>query len=172
MCELLPTAIPSLAICLKVWLHSYSEQIHAQVAKSLGYIDHPLHITPQPRPAPIPCSLSFPGWQVAVGVEWFLNMKIKFHNIVSSEQIMTWMNPWQVANNYTNPMQLENLVPVFKDLLLELSSLESYMKVQMETVFFLPTIDEWTGTHIQPMKDKLKELKQTAENQFKLSCRV
>lgn len=86
MCELLPTGIPSLAICLKVWLHGYTEQTHNQVAKNLGYIDHPLNVTPQPRPIPIPNSLNFPGWQIAVGIEWFLNFKTKFHGLVNSEQ--------------------------------------------------------------------------------------
>ncbi|XP_015608135.1 hexosaminidase D [Cephus cinctus] len=172
MCELLPTSIPSLAMCLKVWLHGYSEQTHIQVAKSLGYIDHPLHFAPQPRPAPIPSSLSFPGWQVVVGIEWFLNVKTKFRNIVDSEQIATWMNPWQVANNYTNPMQLQSLVPTFTDILLELSSLEGYLRVQMEIIFFPPTIDEWIGTHLEPIKEKLKDLKQTTENQLKLNSRV
>ncbi|XP_039312803.1 hexosaminidase D isoform X4 [Solenopsis invicta] len=143
MCELLPTAIPSLALCLKVWLYGYSEQTHMQVAKSLGYIDHPLHITPQPRPVPIPSNLLFPGWQVAVGMEWFLNFKTKFHNIITSDQ-----------------------------LLLELSSLEGYLRVQMETIFFSSTSEEWIGTNIQPMKAKLMELKQTTENQLKINSRV
>lgn len=172
MCELLPTSIPSLALCLKVWLHGYSEQVHNQVAKNLGYIDHVLHITPQPRPAPIPNNLLFPGWQIAVGVEWFLNFRAKYQNIVASEQISTWMNPWQVANNYTNPMQLENLMPAFTELLLELSSLEGYLRFQMESIFFPSTIDEWIGTNVHPMKGKLVELKQTIENQLKLNTRV
>ncbi|XP_066601396.1 hexosaminidase D-like [Prorops nasuta] len=172
MSELLPTAIPSLAMCLKVWLHGYSVQTHVQVAKSLGYVDHPLHITPQPRPAPIPSKLLFPGWQIAVGVEWFLNFRTKYHNITNSEQILTWMNPWQVANNYTNPMQLESLVPAFTDLLFELSSLEGYLRVQMESIFYPSMIDEWLGTHIEPMKLKLIDLKQTTENQIKLSNRA
>ena len=86
MCELLPTGIPSLAMCLKAWLQGYSEQTHNQVAKSLGFIDHPLYLVPQPRPLPIPNNLQFPGWQVAVGIEWFLNFKTKFHAIVNSEQ--------------------------------------------------------------------------------------
>ncbi|XP_076680554.1 hexosaminidase D isoform X2 [Andrena cerasifolii] len=87
-------------------------------------------------------------------------------------RISTWMNPWQVANNYTNPMQLENLIPAFTELVLELSSLEGYLRFQMESIFFTTTIDEWIGTNIQPMKGRLVELKQTAENQVKLNSRV
>lgn len=87
LCELLPTALPSLALCLRVWLHGYSEETHNQVAKSLGYIDHPLHINPQIRPVPIPNNLSYPGWQLTTGIEWFLNFKIKCDNTVNSEQL-------------------------------------------------------------------------------------
>lgn len=57
-------------------------------------------------------------------------------------------------------------------LLLELSSLEGYLRVQMEAVFFSATIEEWIGTNIQPMKVKLIELKQTTENQLKINSRV
>lgn len=86
MCELLPASIPSLALCLRVWLHGYSEQTHMQVAKSLGYIDHPLHINPQIRPAPIPSNLAYPGWQLAGGIEWFLNFKTKYDGMTNSDQ--------------------------------------------------------------------------------------
>jgi hypothetical protein len=86
MCELLPTAIPSLAISLKIWLQGYSEETYNEVAKSLGFIDYPLYVTPQPRPISIPNNLDFPGWEVAMGVESFLNYKTKFHGLVNSEQ--------------------------------------------------------------------------------------
>lgn len=89
LCELLPTALPSLALCLRVWLQGYSEETHIQVAKSLGYIDHPLHINPQIRPVSIPNNLSYPGWQLTSGIEWFLNFKIKYDNTVNSEQLVS-----------------------------------------------------------------------------------
>lgn len=61
---------------------------------------------------------------------------------------------------------------MFCRLVLELSSLEGYLRFQMEGIFFTTTIDEWIGTNIQPMKGRLVELKQTAENQVKLNSRV
>lgn len=57
-------------------------------------------------------------------------------------------------------------------LLLELSSLEGYLRVQMEAIFFSSMIEEWIGTNIQPIKVKLIELKQTTENQLKVNSRV
>jgi hexosaminidase len=55
---------------------------------------------------------------------------------------------------------------------LELSSLEGYMRVQMEAIFFSSMIEEWIGTNIQPMKARLIELKQTTENQLKINNRA
>lgn len=50
LCELLPVAIPSLALCLKVWLTgAYSGELHMSVAKELGYMDTPLLLNPNPR---------------------------------------------------------------------------------------------------------------------------
>ena len=50
LCELLPVAIPSLALCLKVWLAgAYSGELHVSVAKDLGYMDTPLLLNPYPR---------------------------------------------------------------------------------------------------------------------------
>lgn len=62
-------------------------------------------------------------------------------------------------------------VDLFISMLLEHSSLESYLKVQMETIFFPPMIDEWIGTHLQPIRNKLLELKLTVENQIKINSR-
>lgn len=78
----------------------------------LGYTDTPLYIEPPLRPCPIIPQLSFPGWQVLVGMEWFANIKAKYKSIVDSELLNTWFNQWQVLNNYTNPMQIESIQPV------------------------------------------------------------
>ncbi|CAG2068662.1 unnamed protein product [Timema podura] len=49
MCELLPVSIPSLVMCLKVWLNgSFNYNLHLNTAKSLGYSDTPLLLNPYP----------------------------------------------------------------------------------------------------------------------------
>ena len=57
-------------------------------------------------------------------------------------------------------------------MLLELSALENYLRLQMELVFFSSMHDEWIGTNIQPLKDKLLKLKQTAETQISINGRM
>nr|CAD7399224.1 unnamed protein product [Timema cristinae] len=173
MCELLPVSIPSLVMCLKVWLNgSFNYNLHLNTAKSLGYSDTPLLLNPYPRPQPVAQLLSFPGWKVMIGVEWFANYKVKYHSIIGSDQVKTWLNPWQIQNSFTNPMQIESIVPAFTDLLFEMSSLENYLRVHMEELFYSATIDEWFGTQLEPLKIRLRQLKKDAESQALLGARA
>ncbi|GLG98746.1 Hexosaminidase domain-containing protein [Gryllus bimaculatus] len=172
LCELLTVALPSLALCLKVWISgSFNSDLHTKVATALGFLDAPLNLSPFPRPQPVPQHLNFPGWKVFVGLEWFANLRVKFRSIVESDQVETWLNPWQIQHGSTNPMQIENLIPAFTDLMFEISSLESYLRVNMEDSLYSSTIDEWLGTNIEPLKSKLRQLKKDAEAQMSLGAR-
>ncbi|KAJ4444349.1 hypothetical protein ANN_06141, partial [Periplaneta americana] len=173
LCELLPVSIPSLVLCLKVWLAgAYSGDLHISVAKDLGYMDTPLLLNPYPRPQPVPQQLSFPGWKVRVGVEWFTNLRLKYRSIVESDQVETWFNSWQIQNGFTNPMQIESLIPAFTDLLFELASLEGYMRVHLEDVLYTPAVEELIGTLVEPLRARLRQLKKDAEAQMLLGARV
>lgn len=105
LCELLPTAIPSLALCLKTWqTGGYSPEVYkyfsqknkfnyvlnvkyfSSVSKYLGYVDPPLQLHVMPRPCAHPSELSFPGWQILFGIEWFANLKAKYKNVVDNDQ--------------------------------------------------------------------------------------
>ncbi|KRT78897.1 hypothetical protein AMK59_6467 [Oryctes borbonicus] len=113
LCELLPCSIPSLCLCIKTWISGgYSQNIHSSVSKLLGYTETLLHMEAPVRPTPIPPQLSFPGWQILVGFDWFVNIKTKYRSIIDSDQMNTWFNQWQVHNNYTNPMQIDSILPV------------------------------------------------------------
>lgn len=173
LCELLPVAIPSLALCLRVWLAgAYSGELHMSVAKELGYMDTPLLLNPYPRPQPVSQQLSFPGWKIRVGVEWFANLRLKYRSIVESDQVETWFNSWQIQNGFTNPMQIESLIPAFTDLLFELASLEDYMRLHLEDVLQTPAVEEWIGTLVEPLRARLRQLKKDAEAQMLLGARV
>lgn len=54
----------------------------------------------------------------------------------------------------------------------EVASAESYLKINLEPIFYNHTIDELIGTLILPMKQHLKQLKADCETQLSLGCRV
>lgn len=144
----------------------------SSVGKLLGYTDVPLHMEPPVRPALISTQLSFPGWEISIGIEWFVNIKAKYKSIIDSDLLNTWFNQWQVMNNYTNPMQIESILPVLTNLNNEIISLESYLKTSLEDAFYPHTVEELTGTLILPIKQHLRQLKCECEAQLSLGCRI
>ena len=56
------------------------------VTKSLGYVDTELHMESPVRPTQIPQQLNFPGSQVLIGMEWFVNFKAKYKATIESDQ--------------------------------------------------------------------------------------
>ncbi|XP_022901815.1 hexosaminidase D-like [Onthophagus taurus] len=173
LCEILPCAIPTLFLCMKTWLSGgYSQDVYTSISKVLGYTETVLHMEPPIRPIPIPSQLSFPGWQILVGFEWFANIKSKYRSLIDSDQINTWFNQWQVLNNYTNPMQIESILPVLANLHVEISSLENYLKSNLEQYFYPYTIEELIGTLILPIKQHVRQLSCECESQLSFGCRV
>ncbi|CAH0564501.1 unnamed protein product [Brassicogethes aeneus] len=172
LCELLPCAIPSLTICVKTWLcGGFNSELNRSVKKMLGYNENFLDTDVPPR-NPLLSQLDFPGWQIFVGFEWFVNLKSRYKSIIESDQMNTWFNSWQIANNYTNPMQIDAIFPVINEVLTEVTSLETYLKANLEQIYFSHTIDELLGTLINPIKNNLKQIKSDCETQLALGCRV
>lgn len=175
LCELLPCAIPSLCLCMKTWLSGgFSSEIYRSVNEMLGYTetDCSLYMETPLRPLAIPPHLNFPGYEIYLVFEWFLNIRTKYRSIVDSDQVNTWFNQWQITNNYTNPMQLDAIMPVISSLLSELTELESYLKTRLEQIFFNHTNEELLGTLITPMRQHLRQMTSDCENQIAAGCRV
>uniref|UniRef100_A0AAU8KYZ5 beta-N-acetylhexosaminidase n=1 Tax=Sogatella furcifera TaxID=113103 RepID=A0AAU8KYZ5_SOGFU len=166
LCELLPASIPSLAICLCTWnRRTYNDDLHREVATSLGYPEGFLSSVPYPRPQPIAAELNFPGWRVAVGVEWLENIRLKHRNILNCDQINTWLNSWQIKNNFINPMQIESLLRPLSELTIEWEALKQYLQTHLNEVYYTYTIDEWTGTLVEPLHQQLVTLLDNAKEQ-------
>lgn len=173
LCELLPCSIPTLCLCMKTWLSGgCTQETYNSIGKLLGYIDIPLQAETFHKPSTVSSQITFPGWPIMVGFEWFLNIKTKYRNIIDSDQLNTWFNQWQVLNSYTNPMQIESILPAINHTYLEVISLEDYLKAQLPNYFYPHTIDELMGTLVVPIKQHLRQLKCECETQISIGCRV
>ncbi|XP_054284334.1 hexosaminidase D-like [Macrosteles quadrilineatus] len=171
LCELLPPSLPSLALCLRTWMsRKYDDSLLSVVSKELGYSEK-IQLNPYPKPQVIAQELSYPGWKLAVGVEWLANLRAKQSFITDSDQVNTWLNPWQIDNNFTNPMQISSLYNSFNELLQEWSSLERYLQEHLTEVYYNKTIEEWVGTLVTPLTRRLQQLKESAKDQLvKAGC--
>lgn len=63
-----------------------------------------------------------------------------------------------------------NVYWYFHSLLTELNNIEEYIKNLLQEIFFPPTVDEWIGTNISPIKSHLFQIKTDAEFQLSLGC--
>uniref|UniRef100_A0A146KRY0 beta-N-acetylhexosaminidase n=1 Tax=Lygus hesperus TaxID=30085 RepID=A0A146KRY0_LYGHE len=168
LCELMPSALPSLALCLKVVsTGSYDAALFKHVATTLGYTGQILpSLNPYPRPQPVATELSFPGWKMLTGVEWFANLRGKHQAVMSSDQVNAWLNSWQLKHNFTNPMQITGLVTGLFELGQEWDALEVYITKHMSEAYYDPTIDEWLATLVHPLKNAVKSLHRSGEKQL------
>lgn len=167
LCELLPTALPCLAICLSICTeYGYSQEIYKKVSASLGYSQVPLLINPYPRPQAVAPELNFPGWKISTGIEWLANLKGKHLAITNSDQIGAWMNPWQLYTGFISPMQIQGIVSTLFEIGEEWEALEVYMREHLSEAYYAPQIEEWIGTHCKPQKDKARELCKAGQEQI------
>ncbi|BES98736.1 Glycosyl hydrolase family 20, catalytic domain [Nesidiocoris tenuis] len=168
LCELMPAAIPSLALCLKIaTTGSYDEDVFKLVATSLGYTGPVMpSMNPHPRPQAVAAELNFPGWKIHTGIEWYANLRGKHQAVMSSDQVNAWLNPWQLKHNFTNPMQINGLVSRLFDLGQEWEALESYLTKHMAEAYYDSTIDEWLATLVHPLKNAAKQLYRSGDKQL------
>lgn len=48
-------------------------------------------------------------------IQYFQNIYFLNDSNVHIFRLQTWFNTWQVANNYTNPMQIDTICPVINE---------------------------------------------------------
>lgn len=58
----------------------------------LGYTENFGTVCPTKSNFVMP-TLTFPGWQILVGFEWFVNVKMRYKNITESDQLVDKKKP-------------------------------------------------------------------------------
>lgn len=169
LCEMLPVSLPSLALCLRVWINNgFSVEDFQHIARSLGFSNSCLlGMELLPRPKPIPEDLSFPGWKALASMEVFCNLEHQSRIHLDSSQIKTWLNPWQIKNSFGNPMHVETFIPPLTQLLLELGNVERFLRESLEPLIFSEAIEEWVATWIDPLREQVQKLLDDARAQIK-----
>ncbi|XP_068631894.1 hexosaminidase D-like [Battus philenor] len=150
LCELLPVSLPSLKTCLQILSTGKAPEAVSEV---------------------IP-EEEWPGVELARCVHSYLILRERSLAFIHGDVVSTWMNPWQLKNEYTNPLQLENIVVTSKHLLAELLSLQKQTSVHLHAITGRRSAEEWTGTFLTPLVQRMKEIHETADNRFKINASV
>ncbi|XP_028843452.1 hexosaminidase D [Denticeps clupeoides] len=164
LCELLPVAIPSLAICLQTLKHgSFNKEAREEANLKLGCIIHLNKDLCEGETA-------FSGAQLYHMVH---HIHSKFYREVekatTDRLIRGTFSRYNRKYNYANP----RYVGFFKDnLQMVLDGWTVYMesfRAQMEAIFFPDTVEEWMEENVNYQLELLHDLVEDAERIMKLN---
>ncbi|CAH2037124.1 unnamed protein product, partial [Iphiclides podalirius] len=152
LCELLPVSLPSLKSCLQVLMKP--------TKSSEGAVSE---VIPDEE---------WPGVELARCVHSFVILRERCLAFIHGDIIATWLNPWQLRNEYTNPLQLENIVSTSKHLLTELTALQQQTSVHLHAITGWRSAEEWLGTFLAPLVRRIASIHESAESRFKSDASV
>lgn len=163
LCELLPQALPSLAMCLSVINRgNFSADCHLEVSKQLKF-QSLLPLNPfEGKDIP---SCDFPGSDIYMATLEMVRLESAFEDFMHSEGRTTWMNEYHMQRNFTNPMHVEALLQQALKILNGLKQLHTKIEKSLKRIYFANTVEEWCCVFIKQKIDKLADIVEMARNQ-------
>ncbi|CAG4975680.1 unnamed protein product [Colias eurytheme] len=142
LCELLPVSLPSLFSCLKVWMRPDNTESEA-VSDVLSENE-------------------WSGIELARCIHSFVMLRERCGQLLHGDAVATWLNPWQIQNGYTSPVQVESLANASHALLIDLKGLHTETKRQLELVTGPRSSQEWMGSFFDTILKQVEELNRVA----------
>ncbi|KAL5019127.1 hypothetical protein ScPMuIL_004849 [Solemya velum] len=162
LCELLPQALPCLAICLNIINKGiFTADIHRDVSTQLRFLSV-IPLNPfQGREVP-PCE--FPGSDVYCGMLEFVQLEVSFEEFMHSESRVTWMNQYNIQRNFISLLHIEPMIVQATGLLENLTQLKSRLQKSLSHIYFADTVEEWLYVHLNPKIKRLSEIIESVQN--------
>jgi len=158
-CELLPASLPSLCCCLAVLTTAaWTEETHREVSTKLG-LSRPLVLEPlmflsgeEPELAKFPGSVIYNLSLV------FSRLAAQYDAVMSSAELATWLNPWQLKNGFLNPLQVQPIIQELARLTGKLRDLAVCMEREITNYLHDFTSEEWINTNITPKIENIESI--------------
>ncbi|NXE29754.1 HEXDC Hexosaminidase, partial [Ardeotis kori] len=155
LCELLPVAIPSLAICLQTLVNGgFTEETKRKVLEALGFQSMQLEqSTCEGRG-------TFPGAEIYHMVEQ-VNGHLKESILKALEEesaIKGWFSPYHRKRQFGNPRNMESFGSKVLKLHEDWESFVRDLRAHLERVYFPDAVEEWMEENVDPYLDPLRDL--------------
>lgn len=167
LCELLPVAIPCLAMCLKTIMArtGLTSEALTEVSQSIGYFGN-IEMEVFPRPQAVPPVPNFPGGKLHVSVLHLSNVIAELEQVLLNPSVQGGFHEFLVAHNRTNPLHVDQFVNTARKLLVNIESLYRDITKELSDIYYQSTVEEWLSTYISPYREKLKKLVSDADLQI------
>ncbi|XP_064531763.1 hexosaminidase D isoform X2 [Pseudopipra pipra] len=155
LCELLPVAIPSLAVCLQALKNGgYSEKVKENVEELLGMSN--LEIDTY-----MSTSLgTFPGSNILTLVtQVSFHLKSSVDELLERNRYVTgWFSPYHRKRKIIHPIIMHLFQPDAVSLLSKWNAVVQDLQAAMEQVFPQCAIEEWMEENVHPSLQKLQQV--------------
>ncbi|NXM87150.1 HEXDC Hexosaminidase, partial [Oenanthe oenanthe] len=155
LCELLPVAIPSLAVCLQTLKNGgYSEKVKENVENLLGMSNLEVDTF-------MSTSLgTFPGSNILTLVtEVSFYLKSSVDELLERNRYVTgWFSPYHRKRKIIHPIIIHHFQPDAVSLLCKWNAVLHDLQAAMEQVFHRCAIEEWMEENVHPSLQKLQQV--------------
>ncbi|XP_046409312.1 hexosaminidase D [Neodiprion pinetum] len=160
LCDLLPSAIPSLAVNLAVLksstLYDFPHDIPDNILKILN-CETPVTLSiPEPQ-----FGWTYCGFHGSMIYSIILRLHTLNQEIARMEQDSTfkgWVKEYNLNYAFSNPSHIEHALSSLGEYKNEIIYIETDMRKAMEDIYDNYTIDEWIETYVEPLNEKLTKL--------------
>ncbi|XP_026859152.2 beta-N-acetylhexosaminidase [Electrophorus electricus] len=166
LCELLPVAIPSLAVCLQTLKYgSFNYEAEMEVHHILG-------CKVQLDTNSCEGSGQFAGSKVYYMVhKIYYDLQSSIKKIMKNTHLRGSLSPYNRKYSFANPRDIGLFKDNLKKLLDEWESFLKMFETEMEAIFYPDTVEEWMEENINQHMNMLRALVQDAEHIAKLKGR-
>lgn len=165
LCELLPVALPSLAINLAVLqasdLNSFPMELPAHLSEALqcdGIISLSI---PEPQYGWIKCS--FHGVSIYAAILRLYTLTQELTKMEQDNTYKGWLKPYNIKYSFASPSYVERAVTDLDRHKMEIMYIEKEIRTAMEDIYDNYTIQEWLDTYTTPLNVKLNQLWEAKE---------
>ncbi|XP_043678011.1 hexosaminidase D-like [Vespula pensylvanica] len=165
LCELLSTAIPSLAINLAALqvsdLNGFPIEVPNQLVDILQCENIISLSIPEPQYGWTKCG--FHGSAVyAVTVRLYSLMQ-EINKMEQDNIFKGWLKPYNLKYSFSSPSHIERIIDELNRHKLEIMYIEKEMRSAMKDIYDNYTIQEWLETYITPINEKVTQLYEAEE---------
>lgn len=171
LCELIPSALPSLAINLITVSHGYlNSSIYPEIFEAMKCTHSPKYLTNlnldnDPFLWDRFAYCSFPGSLVFKATARLDAIKKDTNSFIEKVTLKrAWITDYNRRHNYSSPMRIDQDLEEFPSRLHELNIFIKTTKDAMAEWFDNWTIGEWIEQHVWPLLNKLQTLKRESES--------
>uniref|UniRef100_T1J1S1 Ragulator complex protein LAMTOR2 homolog n=1 Tax=Strigamia maritima TaxID=126957 RepID=T1J1S1_STRMM len=172
LCELLPSAIPSLIVCLQTLISGeFNERVHAHASKLLGS-DRNIHLDSWPNSRQPESSLSFPGSELYLDIGALIEQRFLLSKLKSSDSFVGWFSPFSIQCSYTNPLHLELIEAECCELSKNMHELSGQIEIQLSSIFHERTVKEWIIQHVEPSLNEINSIEKNVHSLLEKGARI